>query len=83
METTQNTVPANGSDGNYEFTINYSGRELDCRVEKKDDILEVHMENLDARLQVEPDGTVHQISGNALPESNIEFIKKEVLGHQL
>lgn len=83
METTQNTAPVNGNDGVYTFTINYAGRELECRVEKNDDILDVHMENLDAKLQVEPDGTVHQIGGNTLPESNIEFIKKEVLGHEV
>ena len=83
METTQNTAPTSGSDGHYEFTINYSGRELDCIVDKDDDILNVKMENIEAKLQVEPDGTVHQIGGNTLPESNIEFIKKEVLGHEI
>ena len=81
METTQNTAPVNGSDGHYQFTINYAGRELECRVDKDDDILNVEMENFSAKLQIEPDGTVHQIGGNALPDSNIEFIKKEVLGH--
>jgi hypothetical protein len=82
METNQNTMPK-GSDGTYEFTINYSGRELACRVEKNDDILTVHLENMEAKRQVEPDKSVHQISGNTLPESNIEFIKKEVLGHEV
>lgn len=82
METNPNTLPK-GSDGTYEFTINYSGRELACRVEKNDDILTVQLENMEAKLQVEPDNSVHQISGNALPESNIEFIKKEVLGHEV
>lgn len=82
MEANQNTLPK-GSDGTYEFTINYSGRELACRVEKSDDILTVHLENMEAKLQVEPDNSVHQISGNALPESNIEFIKKEVLGYEV
>lgn len=82
METNQNTLPK-GSDGNYEFTINYSGRELSCLVEKKNDILTVQLDNMEATLQIEPDNTVHQISGNALPESNIEFIKKEVLGYEV
>lgn len=82
METTQNTQPK-GADVNYEFTITYSGRELPCLVEKNDDILTVHLDNIEAKLQVEPDNTVHQISGNALPESNIEFIKKEVLGFEV
>jgi len=81
METTQNTAPNNGSNGNYAFTINYSGRELECRVEKDDDILNVEMDNFSAKLQIEPDGGIHQIGGNALPGSAIEFIKKEVLGH--
>jgi hypothetical protein len=83
METTQNTAPVNGSDGHYEFTMNYSERELICHVDKKDDILDVRMDTLEAKLQVEPDGSVHQISGNKLPESSIEFIKKEVLGHEV
>lgn len=82
METNQNTQPK-GADGNYEFTITYSGRELPCQVEKNDDILTVHLDNIEAKLQVEPDNTVHQISGNTLPESHIEFIKKEVLGHEV
>jgi hypothetical protein len=83
METTQNTAPTNGSDGTYAFTINYAGRELECQVVKNDDILDVQMDNFSAKLQIEPDGTVHQIGGNTLPESNIEFIKKEVLGHEV
>jgi len=83
METTQNTAPVNGSDGHYEFTINYAGRELECVVDKDDDILNVKMDNFEAKLQVEPDGSVHQIAGNTLPESNIEFIKKEVMGHEV
>lgn len=81
MNTTSETLQ-NGSDGNYEFTINYSERELACRVEKKDDILQVHIDNnINATLQIEPDGTLHQTAGNTLPDSNIEFIKKQVLGH--
>jgi len=82
METNKNTQPK-GGDGNYEFTISYSGRELPCLVEKNDDILLVHLDNMEAKLQVEPDKTVHQIGGNALPESHIEFIKKEVLGFEV
>lgn len=82
METTPNTTPVNGSDGHYEFTITYAGRELACTVDKDDDILSVKMDTFEAKLQVEPDGTVHQIGGNALPESNIEFIKKEVMGQK-
>lgn len=83
METTQNTQPK-GADGTYEFTITYSGRELPCLVEKNDDILTVHLDNMEAKLQIEPDNTLHQISGNnSIPESHIAFIKKEVLGHKV
>ena len=83
MNTTSNTVPT-GTNGNYEFSIDYSGRELACRVEKNDDILKVSIDNnIEATLQIEPDGSLHQTAGNTLPESAIEFIKKEVLGHQV
>ena len=83
MDTSQNANPTPGSDGTYEFTLNYSGRELDCRVDKADDILTVRMDNTEAKLQIEPDGTVHQIGGNILPASSVEFIKKEVMGHEV
>jgi hypothetical protein len=83
METSQNTAPANGADGHYEFTMNYSERELTCYVDKHDDILNVKMGDFEAKLQIEPDGSVHQIGGNKLPGSNVEFIKKEVLGHKV
>jgi len=82
METTQNKNPS-AADGNYEFTINYSGRELACSVTKNDDILDVNLDNMNAKLQIEPDGSLHQIGGNTLPDSNIEFIKKEVFGQQV
>jgi hypothetical protein len=83
MKTNQNISPTNGADGTYNFTISYSEREVDCRVEKDDDVLNVQMDNFEAKLQVGPDGSLHQIAGNALPESVIEFIKKEVLGHEV
>ncbi len=82
MTDTENTTPA-GNDGRHEFTINYSGREVSCVVEKKEDRLLVQIEdNITAELQIEPDGGLHQTAGNAtIPESSIEFIKKNVLGH--
>ncbi|GAB3933524.1 hypothetical protein [Mucilaginibacter myungsuensis] len=81
METLEKTGPANGADGHYEFTISYSEREVDVTVDKDDDVLNVKMENFEAKLEVQPDGSLHQASGNNLPDSLIEFIKKEVLGH--
>ena len=80
MTNTEN-IKAAGSDGIHEFTMQYSGRELACRVEKDGEILKVNIDNnISADLEVHWDGTITQISGNALPESNIEFIKKQVLG---
>jgi hypothetical protein len=61
--------------------MQYSGRELACRVEKDGDKLKVSIDNnINAELEVHWDGTITQISGTALPDSNIEFIKKQVLG---
>ena len=69
----------NTTDGNYKFTINYSERELTCHVERKGDILHVHMDNnMNAEIELLPDGTAVQISGDELPASNVEFIKKQV-----
>lgn len=83
MTDTENTTLA-GNDGRHEFTIDYSGREVPCIVEKSEDRLTVHIEdNITAELQIEPDGTLHQTSGNTIPDSVIEFIKKNVLGHEV
>ncbi|MGZ3750763.1 MAG: hypothetical protein ACXVB0_16930 [Mucilaginibacter sp.] len=72
---------APGTEGLHEFTMQYGGRELSCRVEKDGDILKVNIDNnMHAELEIHWDGTITQISGNKLPESNIEFIKKHVLG---
>jgi hypothetical protein len=72
---------ATGSEGVHQFTMQYGGRELLCRVEKDSDKLKVSIDNnINAELEVHWDGTITQISGNALPDSNIEFIKKQVLG---
>jgi hypothetical protein len=80
MATTENKkVP--GSEGIHQFTMQYGGRELSCRVKKDRDMLKVYIDNnISAELEVHWDGTITQVSGNTLPDSNIEFIKKQVLG---
>jgi hypothetical protein len=80
MINTENKKAA-GSEGVHEFTMQYGGRELTCRVEKIGDKLKVSIDNnINAELEIHWDGTITQTSGNALPDSNIEFIKKQVLG---
>ena len=70
----------NTTDGKYEFTINYSERELTCHVEREGDILHVHIDNnMNADIELLPDGTAVQVSGDELPASTVEFIKKQVL----
>ena len=77
----KDTSPA-AKDGKYEFHINYSGRELACRVEKEQNRLHVFIDNnINAELEIQPDGNVIQTGGNDLPDSSIEFIKKHVLEH--
>ena len=72
---------AAGSEGVHQFTMQYGGRELSIRVEKDGDKLKVSIDNnINAELEIHWDGTITQISGNSLPDSNIEFIKKQVLG---
>lgn len=80
MTNTENKQIA-GNDGVHEFSMQYAGRELSTRVEKDGDKLKVSIDNnINAELEVHWDGTITQVSGNSLPESNIEFIKKQVLG---
>ncbi len=75
----KDTTPA-AKDGKYEFLINYSERELTCRVEKEQNKLHVFIDNnINAELELQPDGSLTQASGNALPESTIEFIKKHIM----
>lgn len=72
----------NTPDGTQEFTMNYSERELSCTVEKEGNILHLHIDNnINADLEIQADGSVKQISGPDLPPSNIDFIRKHVLGH--
>ncbi|MBS7565979.1 hypothetical protein KHS38_16350 [Mucilaginibacter sp. Bleaf8] len=71
----------NSSNGKQEFTINYSERELACTVEREGDTLHLHIDNnINADLEIQPDGSLVQTSGPELPPSSLEFIKKEVLG---
>jgi hypothetical protein len=80
MNSTENKTPA-GTEGIHQFSMQYAGRELSTKVEKEGDKLKVSIDNnINAVLEVHWDGTITQVSGNSLPESNIEFIKKQVLG---
>jgi len=73
---------APGADGLHEFTMQVSGRELTCLVEKQGNTLKVNIDNnTTAELEVHWDGSIAQVSGTTLSESQIVFIKKCVLGH--
>ncbi len=79
--TDQETIPAE-KDGKYEFKLFYSEREVTCRVEKEQNMLHVTIDDsIDAELQINPFGALTQTAGAKLPESSIDFIKKQVLGH--
>ena len=81
MTNAPDTIPAE-KDGKYKFTISYSGREVSCQVEKEQQMLHVIIDdNLNAELKINNDGTVTQVEGASLPESSIDYIKKQVLGH--
>lgn len=80
MIDSQDTTPAE-KDGKYQFQLNYSGREVSCLVEKEQQMLHVKIDdNIEAELKINNDGTLTQTSGATLPDSSIEFIKKQVLG---
>lgn len=81
MTLAQDTIPAE-KDGKYKFTINYSGREVSCQVEKEQQMLHVTIDdNLNAELKINSDGTVAQVDGAPIPESSIDYIKKQIFGH--
>lgn len=64
------------------FTISYAGRELSCLVDRKGNDLDVLIDNdMQAKLKLNADGTLQQVSGNELPASTIDFIKKQVIEH--
>jgi hypothetical protein len=76
----QDTIPAE-KDGKYQFQLSYSGREVPCLVEKEQQMLHVKIDNnIEADLQINNDGTLTQTNGAPLPNSSIDFIKKQVLG---
>ena len=80
MIDSQDTTPAE-KDGKYEFKLFYSEREVVCKVEKEQNKLHVNIDNnIDADLQINEDGTLTQTGGTKLPDSSIEFIKKQILG---
>ena len=62
------------------FSIHYAGRELACYVRRRGEILDVDIDEIfDARLKIEIDGSLRQLSGDKLPDSLITFIKKQML----
>jgi len=81
MTPDQNTMPAE-KDGKYKFTISYSGREVSCQVEKEQQMLHVVIDdNLNAELKLNTDGSLTQVEGAALPDSSIDYIRKQIFGH--
>ncbi len=80
MNDTQDITPAE-KDGKYEFKMFYSEREVTCRVEKEQNTLHVTIDdNINATLKINADGSLTQTDGNDIPDSSIEFIKKQILG---
>ncbi|GAB2987075.1 hypothetical protein GCM10027049_28670 [Mucilaginibacter puniceus] len=76
----EDITPAD-KDGKYEFKMFYSEREVTCKVEKEQNILHVTIDNgINATLKINADGSLTQTEGNDLPDSSIEFIKKQILG---
>lgn len=70
----------NTTDGKFEFTINYSERELTCHVEREGDTLHLRIDNnITADLELRPDDTAVQTSGPELPQSTIDYIRRMVL----
>lgn len=80
MIESQDTTPAE-KDGKYQFEMYYSERNVNCLVEKEQQVLHVNIDDsLIGDLKINNDGTLTQISGTNIPNSCIEFIKKKVLG---
>ena len=68
-------------DGKYKFTISYSERELDCEVEKEQDVLNVTIDKtLHSQLKLNKDGSLVQTDGAPLPSSTIDYIRKQIFG---
>ncbi|RFZ91850.1 hypothetical protein D0C36_10395 [Mucilaginibacter conchicola] len=80
MKEDKDTAPAE-KDGKYEFILHYSGREVNCKVEKEQNTLKVQIdENINAELTVQEDGSLVQTSGTDLADSAVDYIKKRILG---
>jgi hypothetical protein len=83
MTDLQDKTPAE-KDGKYTFKLFYAEREVNCQVEKEQNMLHVVIdENITAELQLQDDGTLKQVSGTKLPQSSIDFIKKQIMGHEV
>ncbi len=83
MTDNQDKIPAE-KDGKYQFKISYAERELMCYVEKEQDMMHVSLDNnMTAELKINKDGSITQIEGSPLPASSIDFIKKQIFGHNL
>lgn len=81
MTEAKDTQPAE-KDGKYQFIISYSGREVTCQVVKEQQTLQVTIDgNLHGELKLNADGTLVQVDGAPLPESSIDYIKKQIFGH--
>jgi hypothetical protein len=79
----KDTTPAE-KDGKYQFELHYSGREVNCLVEKEQQMLHVTIDdNITAELKINNDNTLTQTGGTSIPDSSIDFIKKKVLGLQV
>ncbi len=71
-------------DGKYTFKLFYAEREVTCHVEKEQNALHVTIdENIEAELQLQDDGSLKQTAGPKLPQSSIDFIKKQIMGHEV
>lgn len=83
MTTLEEKTPAE-KDGKYTFKLFYAEREVNCQVEKEQNMLHVVIdENIQAELQLQSDGSLKQTSGTKLPQSSIDFIKKQIMGHEV
>jgi uncharacterized protein YegP (UPF0339 family) len=79
MIDSNDTTPAD-KDGRYSFNLYYSGRDVTCLVEKEQQTLHVVIDdNFNAELKINNDGTLTQTEGATLPDSCIDFIKKQIL----
>jgi hypothetical protein len=75
-----NQTPDNSSEKQYHFDINYSERLISCTAIKKGNQVSLHMDNnMNAELEIQPDGNLKQISGNEIPASSLQFVAKHII----